>query len=138
MQIRKDVTAPIITINNPRNSDVIGATAPNFDIFIDELNLDKTWYSLNGGNNITFTGLTGTIDQTLWEALLEGNVIIRFYANDTLGRIGFREVAVVKTISQPSPPEIPGYDIILLLGVVSTIAVILVKKRLNQLKVKLF
>jgi len=131
--IRKDVTAPIITINNPQNSDVIGATAPNFDISIDELNLDKTWYSLNGGYNITFMGLTGTINQALWDALPEGNVIIRFYANDTLGRIGFQEVTVVKTISQPSPPEIPGYNILLFLGIVSTIAVILVKKRLNHL-----
>ncbi|KKK48580.1 hypothetical protein LCGC14_3143690, partial [marine sediment metagenome] len=100
--IRKDVNAPIIAINNPQNSDVIGATAPNFDISIDELNLDKTWYSLNGGNNITFTGLTGTINQALWDALFEGNVIIRFYANDTLGRIGFVEVTVRKDVTAPT------------------------------------
>ncbi len=131
--IRKDVTAPIITINNPENSDVIGATAPNFDISVGELNLDKTWVSLNGGNNITFTGLTGTINQALWDALSEGNVIIRFYANDTLGRIGFQEVTVVKNISQSNPPGIPGYNILLLLGIVSTIAVIIVKKRLNHI-----
>ena len=131
--IRKDVNAPIITINNPQDSDVIGETAPNFDISIVESNLDKTWYSLNGGANITFTGLTGTINQALWDALPEGNVIIRFYANDTLGRIRFQEVTVVKTISQPSPPGIPGYNILLLLGIVSTIAVIIVKKRLNRL-----
>ena len=129
--IRKDVTAPIITINNPQSSDVIGATAPNFDISIEELNLDKTWYSINGGDNITFTGLTGTINQALWDALPEGNVVLRFYANDTLGRIGFQEVTAVKTISQPSPPGIPGYNILLLLGILSTIAVIIVKKRLK-------
>ena len=82
---------------------------------------------------MTFTGLVGTINQALWDALPEGNVIIRFYANDTLGRIGFQEVTVVKTISQPSPPGIPGYDILLLLGIASTIAVIIVKKRLNHL-----
>ncbi|GAH54815.1 unnamed protein product, partial [marine sediment metagenome] len=127
---RKDVNAPIITINNPQDSDVIGATAPNFEISIVESNLDKTWYSLNGGANITFTGLTGTINQALWDALPEGNVIIRFYANDTLGRIGFQEVTVVKEISLP---EIPGYNILLLLGIVSTIAVIIIKKRLNHL-----
>jgi len=131
--INKDVTAPIITFNNPQNSDVIGATAPNFNISIDELNLDKTWYSLNGGNNVTFTGFTGTINQALWDALSEGNVIIRFYANDTLGRIGFQEVTVVKLISQSNSPGIPGYNIVLLLGIVSTIAIIIVKKRLNHL-----
>jgi len=131
--IRKDAYAPIITINNPQNSDVIGATAPNFNISIDEPNLDKTLYSLNGGNNVTFTGLTGTINQALWDALSEGNVIIRFYANDTLGRIGFQEVTVVKTISQPNSPGIHGYNILLLLGIVSTIAIKIVKKRLNHL-----
>ncbi|MHA1375597.1 MAG: Loki-CTERM sorting domain-containing protein [Promethearchaeota archaeon] len=131
--IKKDVNAPIITITNPQDSDVIGATAPNFDISIEELNLDKTWYSLNGGNNMTFTGLVGTINQAIWDAMPEGNVIIRFYANDTLGSVGFQEVTVVKTISQPPPPGIPGYNILLLLGIISTIAVIIIKKRLNHL-----
>ena len=63
----------------------------------------------------------------------EGNVVLRFYANDTLGRIGFQEIYVVKTISQPSLPGIPGYNILLLLGIASTITVIIVKKRLNRL-----
>ena len=133
VSIRKDVNAPIITINNPQYQDVIGTTAPNFDISIVEPNLNMTWYSLNGGNNITFTGLTGTINQDLWDALSDGNVNIRFYANETLGRIGFKEVTVVKMTSQPSPPGIPGYNILLLLGIVSTITIIIVEKRLNHL-----
>ena len=128
-----DDLIPIITINLPNEDDVFGANPPTFSISIVESNLDKTWYSLNGGTNITFTGLTGTINQALWDALPEGNVIIRFYANDTFGRIGFQEVTVVKAISQPNPPEIPGYDILLLLGIASTIAIIIVKKRLNHL-----
>jgi len=33
----------------------------------------------------------------------------------------------------PIPPGIPGYDVLLLLGIVSTIVVIIVKKRLNHL-----
>ena len=131
--IRKDVNAPIIAINNPQNSDIIGVTAPSFDISIEELNLDKTWYSLNGGNTITFTELTGTINQALWDALSEGNVIIRFYANDTLGRVGFQEVTVVKTVSQSNPPGIPGYNILLLLGIVSVVSSIIIKKKLNHL-----
>jgi len=129
--IRKDVDAPVITIINPQNNNVIGATTPNFEISIEELNLDMTWYSLNGGNNVTFTGFMGTINQALWDALPEGNVIIRFYANDTLGRIGFQEVTVVKRISQTG---IPGYNLLLLLGfVLSTVAIIIVKKRLKHL-----
>ena len=130
--IRKDVNAPIITINNPQDSDVIEAIAPNFNISIVESNLDKTWYSLNGGANITFTGLTGTINQTLWDALLEGNVVLRFYANDTLGRIGFQEITVIKRISQPSPPGIPGYDIMLLIGAFCLILVFIIKRKFNK------
>ncbi|GAH67694.1 unnamed protein product, partial [marine sediment metagenome] len=99
----------------------------------DEPDLDKTWYSLNGGTNIIFTELTGTINQDLWDALSNGTATITFYANDSAGNIGFQEVTVVKTISQPSPLGIPGYNILLLLGIVSTIAVIIVKKRLNHL-----
>ena len=129
--IRKDVAVPIITINNPQNIDVFGAVAPNFDIFIEELNLEKTWYSLNGGNNVTFTGFTGSINQSLWNALPEGNIIIKFYANDTLGRIGFQEVTVAKVISQPSPPEISGYNILLLLGIFSVSILLIVKKKKN-------
>ena len=129
--IRKDVGVPLITINNPQNIDVFGAVAPNFDIFIEELNLEKTWYSLNGGNNVTFTGLTGSINQALWDALSEGNTIIMFYANDTLGRIGFQEVTVAKVISQPSQPEISGYNILLLLGIFSVSIILIVKKMKN-------
>jgi len=99
--IKKDVSDPIITINNPQTNEVVGATAPNFNISITELNLNTTWYSLNGGVNTTFTGLTGSINQALWNALSEGDVTIRFSANDTLGRIGFAEVTIKKDVSDP-------------------------------------
>jgi len=130
--IRKDVNAPIIIIINPQNSDEVGATAPNFDISIVESNLDKTWYSLNGGNNISFTGLTGTINQALWNDLSEGNITIRFYANDTLGRIEFQEITVVKTISQPSPPGIPGYNMMLVIGAICIVSVFIIKRKFNK------
>ena len=106
----------------------------SFDISINEPNLDTVWYSLNGGTNITFTGLTGTINQALWDALPEGNVIIKFYANNSIGNIGFQEVTVVKKITQPSAFGISGYDLLFLLGIISTVAVIIIKKRVNDLK----
>ena len=99
--IRKDISAPIISILNPQINDIIGTTAPNFDISLDELNLDNVWYSLNGGINITFTGLAGTINQALWEVFPEGNVVIKFYANDTLGRIGFAVISITKDVTAP-------------------------------------
>ncbi len=131
--ISLDKIEPSIVINSPSSNELFGATAPRFNVEIYDTNLDTMWYTLdNGLTNTTFT-TNGTINQALWDALPEGNVIIRFYANDTLGRIGFKEVTVVKTVSQPSPPGIPGYNIFLLLGIISTVAIIIVKKRLNHL-----
>jgi len=128
-----DTTAPIIIINIPISLEIFGESAPDFNVEITDILLDKMWYTIdNGVTNITFTS-NGTINQALWDALPEGNVIIRFYASDALGRIGFQEITVVKMISQSNPPGIPGYNILLLLGIVSTIAVIIVKKRLKYL-----
>jgi len=128
-----DITAPTIVINAPISLEVFEESAPDFNVEITDLLLDTMWYTIdNGVTNITFTS-NSTINQALWDALPEGNVTIRFYAKDSAGNIGFQEVTVVKTISQSNLPEIPGYNIILLLGIVSTIAVIIVKKRLNHL-----
>ena len=110
--------------------------APAYELALTETNLDKMWYSFDGGTNKIFiTELIGVMDLTLWNQLSNGYVTIRFYANDTLGNISFDDVIVVKDTPTPSPTPsgIPGYNILLLLGIVSTIAVIIVKKRLNHL-----
>ena len=128
-----DDSPPDITINSPNSNELFGTSAPSFNVELYDANLDSMWYTLdNGLTNTTFT-TNGTINQALWDALIDGNLVIRFYANDSAGNIGFQEVTVVKMTSQPSPPGIPGYNILLLLGIVSTIAVIIVKKRLNHL-----
>ena len=129
-----DIT-PVITITFPLPDSVFGLVAPNYTISIDELNLDTIWYTLDGGiTNYTITGLAGTFKQLAWDALSEGNVTIRFYANDTAGNIGFQEVIVVKEITQTSPPGIPGYDLLFLLGIISAVAIVIIKKRVNDLK----
>ena len=43
--------------------------------------------------NITFVAITGSINQVLWDNLAgETTVTIRFYANDSIGNIGFAGV----------------------------------------------
>ena len=99
-----DDIAPVITIIFPLADSVFGLVAPNYNITIDELNLDTIWYTLDGGiTNYTITGLTGTFNQTAWEALSEGSLIIRFYANDTVGNIGFKDVEVIIEIPEDQP-----------------------------------
>ena len=100
--IEKDVEAPIIDITSPTPSDVFGVTAPSFNVRITDDNLDTMWYTLDGGlHNYTFT-VNGSIDQSAWNAISDGAVILKFYANDTLGHIGSAEVSIIKDATAPT------------------------------------
>ena len=90
--------APSITINSPTPSDVFAVSAPSFNVYITDDNLDTMWYTIDGGlTNYTFTA-NGTIDQTAWTALSQGNVTITFYARDFAGHETSESVAVIKSI----------------------------------------
>jgi len=114
--VRKDILAPIITIDSPTPNQLFGSTAPSFSLTIDEGNLNITWYTIDGGqNNFTFTGTSGSIDQTAWNGRPNGTVTIRFYANDTFGQLSYEEVNVEKdvlapviTIDSPTPNQLFG------------------------------
>ena len=100
--IRKDILAPLITVNSPVENQVFGENAPSFDLTILEQEIDATWYTLDYGSvNVSFSGSTGVIDQTEWGKKGGGTVPIRFYANDSLGNVGFSEVIVVKDLITP-------------------------------------
>jgi len=129
--IRKDILAPIITIKSPTTNQLFGIGPPSYDLTITEGNLDTIWYTLDGGeNNFTTPGFTGLISQELWDNLPNGYITIKFYVNDTLGYISFKEVTVVKDTPTPtSPSGIPGYNVFILIGIISLIAVITIKFR---------
>jgi len=129
--LRKDILAPQITINNPNPLQEFNSQAPFFNLSIIERNLDTIWYSLDDGiNNFTVSGLIGIINQDIWDGLPNGNVIIRFYANDTLGNKDYVYVIVIRNISQSSQ-KIYGYDLILLIGTISIVSIIIIKKLIN-------
>ena len=100
--VRKDILDPVISIISPENYELFGNNTLDFELSINEPNLDSTWYSLNGGPNNLFTGLVGTISQEAWDTCGNGTVNIQFYANDTLGNIDFNEVSVQKDILLPA------------------------------------
>ena len=52
---------------------------------------------------------------------------IIFYINDSRGYIGKAEVQIIKEIDQG--PAIPGYHMYLLLGTISIISLVYIKKR---------
>jgi hypothetical protein len=100
--VRKNIFAPIITINSPGNNDLFGIAAPNFLIYKSGSELQLTWYTLdNGITNITFIGLSETINQTVWDNFGFGTITLRFYINDSFGKIGFDEVSIRKDPEMP-------------------------------------
>jgi parallel beta-helix repeat protein len=97
-----DDNPPVITINFPLNNSIFGLNAPNFNISINELNLDTIWYTFNDGINIyTNSLLSDELNQTAWNNLSEGIVTLKFYANDTSGKFGSAVVSIQKDISSP-------------------------------------
>ena len=86
-----------IIIYTPDQNDLFRSVAPDFNISVTFFNLDTTWYSLDDGlQNITFSSLTGTIDQDEWDKQDLGDITIQFYANDTYGKEAFASVNVKK------------------------------------------
>ena len=100
--VRKDVVAPIINITEPNNYAIFGSTPPDINITFIDSNLDERWYQLDNGtittNNYTWTG---SIAQSIWDQVGNGTVILRFYANDTVGNLRTVEVIIYKNILNP-------------------------------------
>lgn len=132
INIYKDTTVPIITINSPMTGDEFYELPPEFNLTVDELHLDSTWYTIDGGLTIfTFAEMTGFIDSTAWNEAPIGAVTFRFYARDMAGNEVYQEVVVLKRTSE-EPPGIPGYDIFLLFGIVFITSGLLIRKRLKD------
>jgi hypothetical protein len=98
----KDTLPPLITINLPISNITYGRESPDFDLVIYESHLDKCWYTIDDGiTNFTFSRSYGKINQSTWEIIWDytkngDNITITFYANDTLGQIGFKEIKLTK------------------------------------------
>jgi hypothetical protein len=100
--VRKDISAPAISINSPNTNDLFGTSAPSYDLIVVDGNLDSIWYSLDGGSNSTPVSEIGTINQVMWSGRPNGTVLIRFYANDTIGNLNYSEVVVRKDSTAPA------------------------------------
>ncbi len=118
VNIIKDGSPPTINIVSPSENEVFGVTPPNFTVEITDPNLDTMWYTVNNSaTKFTFTQ-DGGIDQIIWNALADGDVLLTFYANDTLGNLASEDIIIRKSTS--SEPE-PEPDIILIIILVSVI-----------------
>ena len=116
--------APVISINSPIEDQIFGTDSPEFEVAIEGI-ANTIWYSLNSSTTYHIaTGTTGKINQLAWDALEEGNVSIIFYVNDSRGLIDSQEVNIIKQIPVEEEGIIPGYDIILVLGILSVISIL--------------
>lgn len=104
--IGKDVFDPVITVLTPDQNQVVGISAPSFEISVAEGNLDTLWYRLDNGtiitDNHTFFGFSSIILQSLWDLIGNGSMTVRFYANDTAGNLGFSDLLLRKDTSVPT------------------------------------
>ena len=99
-----------VNIHSPINNQLFGNKAPAFNVSIDKVKLKPTWFTINttwytidnGKTNFTYTGNSGTINQTAWDLQLNETVTIKFYANNSLGNIEYNTVIVQKDISPPN------------------------------------
>ncbi len=118
--VRKDIIGPTIQITNLDSMDLFGNNPPTPTVIFDDINgVDATWYMLMNATDTThytnnFTWL-GSIEQSVWNLMDNGTVIIIFYANDTLGNIGSNQIIVRKdiiapkiVINTPHPYEVSG------------------------------
>ncbi|MFX0132705.1 MAG: kelch repeat-containing protein [Candidatus Hodarchaeota archaeon] len=107
--VRKDILGPIITINAPVPNELFSSTAPGLAdcdvIFSDGSGIADRWYMLiNGTDHTDYTNnytWNGEVDQFVWDYMENGTVIIRIFANDSLGNIGRVKVTVRKDIMGP-------------------------------------
>ena len=69
-------------------------------VTITDANSFTSWYIIYDGvkwsANKVFSGTTGTIDKSIWDSLIDGDLVIRFYASDTLGNIAYYDRGFIK------------------------------------------
>ena len=115
--------APTIIINLPTANQQFSSEAPAFNIEIIDIYVLNMWYTLDGGlTNFTFTE-NGTINQLAWDELPEGNVVIRFYAEDIVGNKSYAEVTVIKQIGDDGINPIL-ITIIVVVSIIGGIAIV--------------
>jgi len=135
--VEKDTNDPVITIDIPELGDEY-ENAPIYNISIEEPNLEYTWYTMNGGEKMFFSGIEGenigVIDSIIWEALADGPITIIFYANDTLGNEDSATVIIYKIPSAPPTPGIPGANPLIISAILFISIVLLVRKSKRKLK----
>ncbi len=135
VSIIKDIESPNITILSPDAFQVFNSTPPHFILEIVDTYLFMLTYTVNNQtpashNIITILDLYSKIytchinlDTQFWDGLPNGEIIIKFYANDTVGNREFKEITIIKNVtdtteapSDTSSASISAFPIFPVLG----------------------
>jgi len=147
VSVYKDTHMPIISIITPENGDTFNATAPTFIVWFYDANPVGMWYTINNSlTEYTFT-VNGSINQAAWNALPEGDLMLRFYFEDIAGRVASDFVGIYKKLPTPDgnggnggnggteEPAIYGYSLILLITtiwIISTVIIVFLKRNIKK------
>ncbi|MFX1596664.1 MAG: NosD domain-containing protein, partial [Promethearchaeota archaeon] len=98
-----DTIKPSIIINAPSEGQFFGATPPNFNVRVIDNSLDKMWYTLNSNPIKYFFETNTSIEKSAWDNLIDGEVTITFFANDSVGNLNFTEsILIYKDVIIPT------------------------------------
>jgi len=95
--------APILEIRAPLAGNAFNSDAPRFNVVITDTELNASWYAVNAtetNHSFVQSQLT-TVNRTDWNSLSDGMVLLRFWANNTQGDVGFADVLIQKDTSVP-------------------------------------
>ena len=131
--LNKDATNPQIIINEPLGGTEFGRNPPSINITLIETNIAQFWFTINDSTTKNFVSMVSgdnilNINNIIWDAIPNGHVLVSLYANDTLGNIGTLSVTYIKETST-EPPAIPGYELGILILVLSSISMIIALRR---------
>ncbi len=104
---------PEINVTAPSRGSVWGENSPAFDIRITGFLVTDAWYCIAGISGVFTIGssgdfpimgtkaFTGTLDETPWDNLTSGQIIVEFHAATWFGVENITEVVIVKDILPP-------------------------------------
>lgn len=101
VSINKDTSIPPIIVNLPANNTIL-MTQPLISVTVNDVNVDKIWYSVDSNIRFLTNSTPLLLDQLIWNAIAEGAFTIELFANDTAGNLNdFYTLNLIKDISAP-------------------------------------
>ncbi len=97
----EDIFAPSIKIVAPIENELFRSVPPQFIVEVYDLNLETTWYTVNDSQAVIFT-FNESINAAIWNALPDGDTILKFFANDSTGNTNMKSVIVEKSATPPT------------------------------------